>query len=356
MTSVTPRSRHAFDPTRVLGTVAALICLPVTACGGSEPPPVHANQAKKEPDAAARAARQKASRLAKLEDDSTAAERMPESVVQVTFEPLVTGVRPGRKFLLAAHFRIAKGYRISWKNPGDVGKETVVDFRAPEGFEVGPAAFPVPDRYTVPGGFTGYGYQGETAVFVEVKAPPNLSRSGVHRFDLSASWVACKKECATEHTDAFVELATTYGNVAAKEAEDGLAPFKARLPKPLSDVKDADQKWERSGRGATLVVSIPGAEPRDFMPGEKAEPAPKKVSMSNGEVRFAFGETPGPASKPLRGIIVAASEGADAFIDLEAASPDGERAEHAPAEPKHPHAHPKGATTGAHKTPSKKRH
>lgn len=250
---------------------------------------------------------------------------MPESVVQLSFEPLVTGVRPGRRFLLAAHFRIAPGYRISWKNPGDVGKETVVTFRGPPGFEIGEASFPVPERYTVPGGYVGFGYQNETAVFVEVKAPASLSNSQVHRFDVSASWVACKKECATEHTDAFVELATSYGNTAAKEVEAGLASFKARLPKPLADVKDAEQKWEHSGRRATLVVSIPGAELRDFFPGEKAEPAPKKVDMTGAELRFVFGETPGPDAKPLRGVVVAAADGKDAFFDLEATPPGGDK-------------------------------
>jgi DsbC/DsbD-like thiol-disulfide interchange protein len=177
--------------TRLHAALAALLVVPLSACGGSEaPPPAHPSAVNKGPSAAEIAAKKKAARLAKLEDDTAAGERMPESVVQVSFEPLVTGVRPGHKFMLAAHFRIAKGYRISWTNPGDVGKETVVEIRAPEGFEVGAATFPVPERYTVPGGFTGYGYEGETAVFVEVKAPANLSRGRVHRIDLSASWVA----------------------------------------------------------------------------------------------------------------------------------------------------------------------
>jgi len=306
---------------------ALLIALGVStfACGGSGPEPADpAGEARarrdREARAKAEAEKKKASRIAKLQTDEPA-ERMPEAVVQLSFEPLVTGVRPGRKFLLAAHFRIAPGYRISWKNPGDVGKETVVSVRAPAGFEVGAATFPVPERYTVPGGYVGFGYQNETAVFVEVKAPAALSRGAVHRFDLSASWVACKKECATEHTDAFVELATTYGSAAAKEVEDGLASFKARLPKPLADVKDAEQKWEL-GRNATLVVKVPGSTLKEFISDGKAEPAPKKVAISGGEARFVFDNAPRPGSKPLRGLILASAEsGGDAFFDLDAALP-----------------------------------
>ena len=135
------------------------------------------------------------------------------------------------------------------------------------------------------------------------------------RSDLSASWVACKKECATEHTDAFVELTTTYGNAAAKEIESGLAPFKARLPRPLSGVKDAEGRWEE-GRHA-FVVTIPGAELKDFIPGEKPEPAPKKVSMSGDVLRFAFASAPSAEAKPIRGVVVASMDGKDAFFDLE---------------------------------------
>jgi DsbC/DsbD-like thiol-disulfide interchange protein len=176
---------------------------------------------------------------------------MPESVVQVTFEPLVTAVRPGRPFLLAAHFRIASGYRISWKEPGQVGKPTVVTFGAPKGFDVAEVAFPTPEQYTVPGGYVGFGYQDETAVFVEVTPPKKLAPDAVHRFDLSASWVACKRECATEHTDAFLELVTGYGDVAARETEAELAPFKARLPTPVADGPEPQKRAGVAKGGAS---------------------------------------------------------------------------------------------------------
>ncbi len=307
-----------------------------SGCGGSSvPAPSHADeQAKRDraDRAQADAERAKASRIARLETEE-ARERAPESVVQVTFEPLVTGVRPGRTFWLAAHFRITAGYRISWTNPGDVGKETVVEFRGPSGFEVGTPKFPVPERYTVPGGHVGYGYQNETAVFVEVKAPRVLSNGRVHRFDLSASWVACKKVCATERTDAFVEIATTRGNAAAKEVEASLEPFKARLPTPLATVKDAEQEWQSQGRLAVLVVNVPGAEPREFWPGAQAEPAPRKVDVSGAALRFVFGEKPGADAKPVRGLVIASADGKDVFYDLEAASPDAKKSAK--------HAHPK---------------
>ena len=56
-------------------------------------------------------------------------------------------IEPGR-FSFAVRFEIAKGYRISWSNPGDVGKSTQVSFQVPEGFSVGPLQFPAPTPAT----------------------------------------------------------------------------------------------------------------------------------------------------------------------------------------------------------------
>ena len=222
--------------------VAPPLLLVLSACGGAPtPPPVEPSPGLG-----------KASHEETGDNSAAAApkESVPESVVQATFEPLVTAVRPGRPFLLAAHFRIASGYRISGKESGQVGKPTVVSFTAPEGFEVGEVAFPTPERYTVTGGYVGLGYKDETAVFVEITPPKKLASGAVHRFDLSASWVACKRECATEHTDAFLELVTGYGDVAAKETEAELAPFKARLPTPFADGREVQKKAGAEKHGA----------------------------------------------------------------------------------------------------------
>jgi DsbC/DsbD-like thiol-disulfide interchange protein len=224
--------------------VASPLLLVLSACGGAPTPlPVEPSHGLGEVGGARE----------ETAGSSAAAARqsVPESVVQATFEPLVTAVRPGRPFLLAAHFRIASGYRISGKEAGEVGNPTVVSFSAPEGFEVGEAAFPIPERYTVTGGYVGLGYRDETAVFVEVTPPKKLASGAVHRFDLSASWVACKRECANEHTEAFLELVTGYGDVAAKETEAELAPFKARLPTPLAEDRELQKKAVAGNHGAS---------------------------------------------------------------------------------------------------------
>src|SRR5690606_19036612 len=49
-----------------------------------------------------------------------------EHVVHAEFQTSAQAVKPKGKFLLAVRFDIQDGYRISWQNPGDVGKTTRV--------------------------------------------------------------------------------------------------------------------------------------------------------------------------------------------------------------------------------------
>jgi DsbC/DsbD-like thiol-disulfide interchange protein len=186
--------------------------------------------------------------------------------------------------------------------------------------------FPAPERYTAQGSYTGYGYKDETAVFVEVRAKANLGSNDVSRFDLDASWVACKRECATERTSAFVELPTTYGPAPAADVAKSVEPFLARIPKPFFDEAKAEKRWDEGQRDATFVVKLPGATLKDFISDGSGDPAPSKTSFADDEAHFVFEAAPKPGSRPLRGVLVASAAGKDEFYDLEAPLPGSEQA------------------------------
>jgi DsbC/DsbD-like thiol-disulfide interchange protein len=307
--------------TRALGPVA-LLAGSLSACGGAAPAPHAGAAVAPSAPSASPAASLAPAPAASAAPEAPKEAPEPETLVDVSFEPLVTGVRPGSSFLLAAHFRIAPGYRVSWKAPGEVGGPTTVTFRAPPGFEVGQVLFPAPERFTAAGGYTGFGYERETALFVEVKAPSTLRRDDVSRFDLDAGWVACKTTCATERTSAFVELTTTSGNARAGEIAAALEPFRERIPKPLAELADSEQKWETSERGATLVVKLPAATPRDFFPDGTGDPLPTKTTLGDAELRFTYDAPPRAGTRPLRGVIAASVNGHPAFFDFEATLPE----------------------------------
>jgi thiol:disulfide interchange protein DsbD len=239
----------------------------------------------------------------------------PEASVNVSLEPLVAAIKPGSRFLIAAHFRIAPGYRIGWKAKGDVGRATSVTFRAPAGFDVGPIQYPAPQRFTEDDRGEWLGYENETAVFAEVKAPSTVRADDVIRLDLFAEWSTCKDECQVAKTAAFIELEASRGVAArSREVEASLAKFRARLPRPAPA---SAFTWEVTPREARLVVRVKGVTLTDFFSDGTARPAPLGVTANDGALAIRYDEAPGPGDRPFRGVIAALVNSREAFYEFE---------------------------------------
>jgi thiol:disulfide interchange protein DsbD len=91
-------------------------------------------------------------------------------------------------------FEIEEGWHIYWKNPGDAGLATEVRLGLPDGLEAGDPRWPVPRRFTQPGGLIGYGYESSLLLASEIRlaGPPPDEGSPV---TAEASWLACKEVC-----------------------------------------------------------------------------------------------------------------------------------------------------------------
>ena len=240
-------------------------------------------------------------------------EAMPESVVHAEFQTSAQAIKPRGKFLLAVRFEIAQGYRISWTNPGDVGKSTRVEFQVPPGFSVGPLQFPAPTRFELPGDLVSYGYEGETAVFAEVTTPDRPSQSEAHRFDVKADWLACKVECANEELSAWFELA--FGARAPEpRLPDELMAHHASIPKAFAEVPTANHEWKGSPNRPALTLTASDVKWVDFFPSDLEQPKLIGIKPKGDALSLKFeGSSP---SKPLRGLAVGEVEGKVAFFDV----------------------------------------
>ena len=240
---------------------------------------------------------------------------MPDELVKATFESSAFALRPGGKIWLVARFKIHDGYRISWKNPGDVGKPTRAKFSVPEGFSVGEVRYPRPRRFVLNGDLVSYGYREETALFAEVEVPEGLSEQTAYRFDLEADWYACKKQCATESTQAFFELLVD-PSAPRTAMDETLSALLDSVPVPVSEFMRAKHQWRESGSETELSLTAPEVEWLDFYPAEPALPKPLRVQGSKRELLVSFAA---PAEPPasLRGIAIGKVDGAEATYDVE---------------------------------------
>ena len=81
---------------------------------------------------------------------------------------------PGSRVALALVSMPEPGWHGYWKNGGDAGVETRLDWTLPAGVTAGPLAYPVPGRLLV-AGLMNYVYEKPWTQFVELAVPAGLA-------------------------------------------------------------------------------------------------------------------------------------------------------------------------------------
>jgi len=99
-------------------------------------------------------------------------------------------VQPGRTFWVAVHLNIAKNYHTYWKNPGDAGLATSIEWTLPAGFTAGPLEWPYPQRFEL-NSLVGYGYEGEVFLLAPIQAPETLTQGTEVQVAAKVTWLVC---------------------------------------------------------------------------------------------------------------------------------------------------------------------
>jgi DsbC/DsbD-like thiol-disulfide interchange protein/cytochrome c biogenesis protein CcdA len=118
-----------------------------------------------------------------------------------------------------------------WKNSGDSGLPTTLEWTLPPGVIAGDIAWPIPKKIPI-GSLANYGYEGTVLLPVPLTITPDFKPPLTgHTLDikLKASWLVCRKECIPEEGEFALQIplkGSTALNGAAFEAA-----FKAQ-PRP----------------------------------------------------------------------------------------------------------------------------
>lgn len=119
-----------------------------------------------------------------------------------------------------------------WKNPGDSGIETTIDWALPDGVTAGDLGYPVPHTLII-AGLMNYVYEGEYAQLIPLKVPSGLAPGTKLPIRGTAKWLACTKEiCVPEKAEISADLVVGDGKPDPAIATD-FARWRAALPKPL---------------------------------------------------------------------------------------------------------------------------
>lgn len=148
--------------------------------------------------------------------------------------PEVASVAPGKSFTVAVRLRIDKDWHTYWKNSGDSGMPTSVEWRLPEGFTAGELRWPPPDSIEV-GGIVSYGYHDEVWLLSDITVSDRWQGPEAV-IGAKVGWLMCKEECIPGDVSLELKLPRGDGQVdAGRMAEFSEARAVMPLPARRSD-------------------------------------------------------------------------------------------------------------------------
>jgi DsbC/DsbD-like thiol-disulfide interchange protein len=129
------------------------------------------------------------------------------------------GVTPGKPLWLGLAIDHAPHWHTYWKNPGDSGLPTTLQWQLPPNVEAGEIAWPTPHRLPI-GPLVNYGFEGQLLLPVPVTVPANFDADTL-RVQLRADWLVCKDVCIPESGEFVLDVparSATAGHAARFQA------------------------------------------------------------------------------------------------------------------------------------------
>jgi thiol:disulfide interchange protein DsbD len=250
---------------------------------------------------------------------ATAQNSSDQPHVKVSLHAEQTAIVAGESFNVALRLQPDEGWHTYWRNPGDTGLPTRIEWQLPAGFVAGEIEWPVPERIDYEG-LVNIGYHGDTWLIVPISTPPNLE-AGEQTLIATARWLVCEKVCIPGSADLSITLPVVTTNVTQPVATQWANYFskaRSKLPVLLSDI-DA-----RYAVDEEIIIRISAADlpvfsqpPEVFLTtaGIVANDVAARMSVSEHslDIHFKkdayFSEPP-----PFVGVVLANAEQAYEFI------------------------------------------
>lgn len=161
-------------------------------------------------------------------------------------------IQPNHPFWVAIRLQLADDWHTYWKNPGDAGMATTIDWQLPEGFTASPFIWPTPERFTKEG-VVGYGYKGEIVLLSQITPPATLKDSNV-ALEAEIKWLVCSDtQCMPGESTVKKTLPVSQEKpVLNAEATKAFENARQRIP-----IKQEVDSAERKQDSIELKIQLP---------------------------------------------------------------------------------------------------
>ncbi len=237
-------------------------------------------------------------------------DRSSTEEVSVRLLSAARSVQPGQTLLLGLEQRIAPHWHTYWRNPGDSGQPTSLQWTLPEGAQASDILWPTPQRFDV-GPITNYGYENQTVLLTELKLPASLKPGTTVQLQAEATWLVCRESCIPQQATLALQLpvaaqSTASGDAAVLDAARKALPTAAPMPVQATlQNQDLLIRWPVDGS----KTSPPDPDKTLFLPqdwGRIQHAAKPQLSQADGQwqLRMPVGEQPARAGQTMDGLLL----------------------------------------------------
>jgi thiol:disulfide interchange protein DsbD len=182
-----------------------------------------------------------------------------------------SAVEPGQTLQIGLRLQHAPHWHTYWRNPGDSGLPTSLNWTLPFGAEVGAIEWPAPKRLPI-GPLVNFGYEGEVLLPMVFTAPARARPGSSLTLRADARWLVCKDVCIPESAVLTLVLPVVGGaqstdGITAGSTAHGALFERTRQEQPVPiagwavDAQVAGSDLLVSFARSASTVALPGAPP-----------------------------------------------------------------------------------------------
>lgn len=161
-----------------------------------------------------------------------------------------TAAVPGQSLWVALRLVHEEHWHTYWKNPGDAGKPTVINWQLPDGVEAGEIVWPLPERFDLPADLVDFGYTGEIFLLTELSIADAFSATSL-QLGAEAQWLECDEICIPGGATVALSMPVAESAVRDTRWSAGFEATRENLPQAGIAL---DAMFSMSGESINLLL------------------------------------------------------------------------------------------------------
>ncbi len=175
--------------------------------------------------------------------------------VELLGEP--AAITPGEPFQVGIRLTMKEHWHTYWRNPGDSGEPTTVNWKLPDGFTASELEWAAPSLIKL-GPVTSFGYEGETVLLARITPPRDLKPGTDVTLNADVAFLVCEKICIPGDASVSLPMSVAASGGIGPHA-NVFAAARSELPQPSPWAATFDV----SPKSLTLALANADLAPRE---------------------------------------------------------------------------------------------